>query len=127
MKSKRLIYKDEFGDTHTTDEKIGGKFIGDKAVREKLFEYEQAESEGKLINLPCKVGKVVFIPIFLTRHIACYTIIEFVISNEDISFVLNDEDKYAHPISMIGKDVFLTWEEADKALKERENNESLSM
>lgn len=38
MASKRLIYKDEFGDTHTTDERINGKFIGDKAVREKLFE-----------------------------------------------------------------------------------------
>lgn len=82
----------------------------------ELFEYEQEESKGKLIHLPCKVGKVVFISIFSTRHIACYTIIEFVISNEGISFVLNDEDKYTHSISRIGKDVFLTWEKAKKAL-----------
>lgn len=120
MKSKRLIYKDEFGDTHTTNERINGEFVGDRTVREKLFEYEQEESEGKLIHLPCKVGKVVFIPIFSTRHIACYTIIEFAISNEGISFVLNDEDKYTHPISRIGKDVFLTWEEAEKALNSTE-------
>lgn len=32
MKSKRLIYKDEFGETHTTDERINGKFVGDRTV-----------------------------------------------------------------------------------------------
>lgn len=61
MASKRLIYKDEFGETHTTDEKINGKFVGDRAVREKLFEYEQEESEGKLIHLPCKIGDMVYV------------------------------------------------------------------
>lgn len=61
MTSKRLIYKDEFGETHTTDEKINGKFVGDRAVREKLFEYEQEESEGKLVHLPCKVGDTVWV------------------------------------------------------------------
>ena len=43
MASKRLIWKDEFGDTHTSDERINGKFVGDRDVREKLFEYEQEE------------------------------------------------------------------------------------
>lgn len=60
MASKRLIWKDEFGDTHTSDERINGKFVGDRDVREKLFEYEQEESEGKLIHLPYKIGSDVF-------------------------------------------------------------------
>ena len=61
MASKRLIWKDEFGDTHTSVEQINGKFVGDRDVREKLFEYEQEESEGKLIHLPYKIGSEVFV------------------------------------------------------------------
>ena len=42
MASERLIWKDEFGDTHSVDEKINGKFDGNKDIRQKLYEYEQA-------------------------------------------------------------------------------------
>ena len=59
MANKRLIWKDEFDDTHSVDEKINGKFVGDKDIREKLYEYEQEESEGRLIHLPCAVKDLI--------------------------------------------------------------------
>lgn len=136
MESKRLIYKDDFGDTHTTDERINGKFIGDKAVREKLFEYEQEESGGKLIHLPCKVGNTLYM---LNRNKS--NIQEMTLDKPDIRChcIKDDEFSSCMPIcndkengicayrfhldfSEIGKTVFLTREEAERSLKERENN-----
>ena len=74
---------------------------------EKLAEYETAEEEGRLVVLPCKVGDIVY-------KIMCqrdnfddrpYRIIT------SVNFRLDMADD-------IGKTVFLTREEAEKALKE---------
>lgn len=72
----------------------------------------------KFVELPCKVGKSVFIPIFSTRKILYLTIVGFVIDDEELSFVVNDSTKNIYPISSIGKDVYFTFEEAEQALKE---------
>ena len=75
----------------------------------KLAEYEIAEEEGRLVVLPCKVGDIVY-------KIMCqrdnfddrpYRIIT------SVNFRLDMADD-------IGKTVFLTREEAEKALKEME-------
>ena len=78
----------------------------------KLAEYETAEEEGRLVVLPCKVGDIVY-------KIMCqrdnfddrpYRIIT------SVNFRLDMADD-------IGKTVFLTREEAEKALKEMKKNE----
>ena len=89
--------------------------IGDNRMRatKKLGELENAEEEGRLVVLPCKVGDIVY-------KIMCqrdnfddrpYRIIT------SVNFRLDMADD-------IGKTVFLTREEAEKALKEMEGNQS---
>lgn len=126
MASKRLIYKDEFGDTHTTDERINGKFVGDKAVREKLFEYEQEESEGKLIHLPCEIGDTVYVKMQFggyaeaeVRDYSYFISCGFCVVVTSIKF-----DKQNIPFSEFGKTVFLTREEAESALNSAEKSNS---
>lgn len=137
MVKKRLIWKDEFGGTHSTDEKINGKFVGDKDIREKLYEYEQEESEGRLIHLPCKVGDVVYsyckdlfriLPYFIEEIIINYDsdspnneYVTFIGISSNASELLDDID---FTIDEIGKTVFLSKEEAEQALKkENKRNE----
>ena len=84
--------------------------------------------EGKLVYLPCKVGNTVYIS---GERYPC-KIEQIVIDNVNIYFVWasytrsyelaecwNEGD---FDIYDIGKTVFLTLEEAEKALKEREKN-----
>ena len=86
-------------------------------LRERLKEYEDAEEQGLLLRLPCKVGDTV------------YTIY----SDEDTSFVEEPivKDVSTHRIwienryfdySDIGKIVFLTQEQAEQKLKEMESD-----
>lgn len=70
---------------------------------EKLVEYETAENEGRMIVLPCKVGDVVYV---LRQSWNGWNI---------------DKKKFTYGmIGKIGKIVFLSKEEAEKALKEME-------
>ena len=72
----------------------------------KLAEYETAEEEGRLVVLPCNLGTPVY---FLRRGFDGWRI---------------DSRKFVY--GMIGevvKTVFLTKEEAEKALKEMKKNE----
>lgn len=69
----------------------------------KLAEYETAEEEGRLVVLPCKVGDTVHV---LRQSWNGWNI---------------DKKKFTHfMIGKVGKTVFLTREEAEKALKEME-------
>lgn len=123
MENKRLIYKDEFGNTHTTDERVNGKFVGDKAVREKLFEYEQAESEGKLIHLPCRVGDTVYS--IKNYHInECKVDWIRIDTRKSITIRLMTKDYIFYDVSRkdFGKTVFLTREEAERALNSSEKS-----
>ena len=94
---------------------------------EKLAEYENAEEEGRLVVLPCKVGDTVWMV-----HQRLTSTVNNVISKMTVTelrgnrlnpiwFVIDGEYGRTsfHP-SEIGKTVFLTREEAEKALKEME-------
>ena len=83
-----------------------GQFYAGEAI-DKLAEYETAEDEGRLVVLPCKVGTRVY-EIYQFCGYGAWEIEEHKIKLEDL-------DK-------IGKTVFLTEEEAEKALKEMEGN-----
>ena len=74
-------------------------------IIDKLAKYETSEDEGRLVVLPCKVGARVY-EIYQFCGYGAWEIEEHKIKLEDL-------DK-------IGKTVFLTREEAEKALKELE-------
>ena len=69
---------------------------------EKLEEYETAEEEGRLVILPCKIGTIVY-AIRQSWH-------GYVIDKKRFSYGMIDK---------VGRLVFFTCEEAEKALEER--------
>ena len=78
-------------------------------AKEKLAEYETAEEEGRLVVLPCRVGTRVY-EIYQFCGYGAWEIEEHKIKLEDL-------DK-------IGKTVFLTREEAEKASREMEEDDA---
>ena len=92
----------------------------------KLAAYETAEDEGRLVVLPCKVGDVLYKP---TRSFISEYKIRFIeVSSCNCLFLhtnvikgINDTGELFKEDD-IGKIVFLTREEAEKALKEMEGN-----
>jgi hypothetical protein len=83
----------------------------DKAIYEKLKEYEDLEEQGLLLKLPCKVGDVVY-------SVECDRIKEFIATQFDVF----TENIYAISgsifVGLMGYSVFATREEAEKALAE---------
>ena len=83
---------------------------------QKLADYLLANG---VIVPPCKVGDKVYLPCLNDwGDIENYTITEIVIDKDGLCFVVDDEDREAHSIEILGKEVFLTKEEAEKKLKE---------
>lgn len=70
---------------------------------EKLADYEDAEEQGRLIKLPCKVGDDVCYILGIPNKTPC--------TIDKCTFELSD-------INKIGKTLFLTREEAEAKLKE---------
>ena len=70
-------------------------------VMKKLAEYEDAEEQGLLLRLPCKVGQTIYYILGIPTKTPCII--------EETVFDLSDIDK-------IGKTFFLTKEEAEQAL-----------
>lgn len=88
---------------------VRSKFKGDFAsqnILHRLAEYEQAEEDGLLIKLPCRVGDVVyyFSNVGNVKHVEELKIYRL------SSLVLLMEDEF------FGKTVFLTKAEAEQAL-----------
>lgn len=107
--------------------------IGDNRMRatKKLGELEDAEEDGGLVVLPCKPWDKVY-QLFVTDLIdkkLIYKIFQAKVTKITIdrfrtifSFETLDENKYKSDLTMesFGETVFLTREEAEKALKEME-------
>lgn len=71
-------------------------------IIDKLAEYEIAEDEGRLVILPCKIGTIVYA---IRQSWYGYTI---------------DKKRFSYEmIGKVGRSVFFTCEEAEKALEER--------
>ena len=108
----------------------GRYFIG--AAIDKLSEYETAEEEGRLVVMPCKHWDKVY-QLFITDVIdkkLIYKIFQAKVTKITIdrfrtlfSFETLDENKYKSDLTMesFGETVFLTREEAEKALEEIKN------
>lgn len=93
----------------------------DRKIYNKLREYEDAEEQGLLIRLPCKVGDIVY---QITRNfISTYRIRNFIhYNNGNIFFdweCINGiyVNVQGFRIDDVGKTVFLTREEAEAALE----------
>ena len=81
----------------------------------KLAEYETAEEEGRLVVLPCKVGSTVY------RILYTLAFGEIGDKAEKHYFIRETSFEYGM-IDDLNETVFLTREEAEKALKEMEEN-----
>lgn len=90
------------------------------AAFEKLTQYEDLEEQGRLIELPCKVGDIVYAPIDFENKI---------FEGKVKSFEYNDIKKCwlvkistskglcYEKIRDFGKKIFISYKEAEKALK----------
>lgn len=90
---------------------------GDAA--DKLAEYEDAEEQGLLVRLPCKVGDRVY-RIHTHDHIEERSVMAIHVSASGVWYW--DETGRETPVEKIGKTVFLTREEAEAALNKEEHN-----
>ena len=103
-------------------------------AKEQLEKYETAEEEGRLLVLPCKPWDRVY-QLFVTDVIGkklIYKIFQAKVTKITIdrfrtlfSFETLDENKYKSDLTIesFGETVFLTCEEAEKALKERKSED----
>ena len=119
-----------------TDRDMAGAIIDEADIQDvinKLYDYEEAEENGLLLRLPCKVGDTVYYisegfiePCTVeTIFISDYTdkdgnysyMAEIHFDREDCPYV--STEIY---FTDIGKTVFLTQEEAEQKLKEMESD-----
>lgn len=91
---------------------------------EELKSYKEAEKQGLLVRLPCKVGDTVYVP---TRNFVSELRITMVSVNMHgtyFSWMLNSgiyPNLDGFSVNKLGKTVFLTREEAEKKLDEIKN------
>lgn len=98
--------------------------LGDGMTLMRLRELAVADQEGNVIVLPCKVGHRVFALLDTDKHISECEIKQIGLGNE-IGFVGLEPigargREYGVALNGFGKTVFLTREEAEKALAEME-------
>lgn len=106
-----------YEDTGLEPEEIVAGMPDITAIETELDRYKCAEAEGRLLVLPCKVGDTVYLPATDDwDDILSYEVVEMGIDRDGPYFVINDEDHDHIPMEELGKSVFLTREEAKKAL-----------
>lgn len=98
--------------------------LGDGMTLMRLRELAVADQEGRVVVLPCKVGHRVFALLDTDKHISECEIKQIGLGNE-IGFVGLEPigargREYGVSLNGFGKTVFLTREEAEKALAELE-------
>ena len=92
---------------------------------DRLRELAEADKDGRVVVLPCKVGDMVYF--VNAKHILEFTVVGYAVDETGISWVYSEHvyktgHTYERTFSpdRIGKTVFLTREEAEKALQEME-------
>lgn len=99
---------------------------------DELKSYKEAEEQGLLVRLPCKIGDTVWdndfgypqsYEIKAFSYGYCDSYIESYVEEEIMIYYENSNGSItgAFPMSEIGKTVFLTREEAEKKLEELKN------
>ena len=123
MEYKRLTGQ-EWSDDIDLKQELGYSYI-----YKRLHELEDKIEQGKMIELPCKVGDTVYV-IFYTWNMDG----DFTGSMEECKvngFYIDEEyrimveDDVAYDYRALGVDVFLTREEAEKKLKELQGRNTI--
>ena len=126
---ERLTKQSESGMTWFIDHENNGIALepcemdshNNRLAIERLADYENAEEQGLLLKLPCKIGDAVYA---VTRDfISKYTIFNIEVYNEGLFFCWKCEkgiyiNAKGFTNYQIGEDVFLTQEQAEEKLKE---------
>ena len=90
----------------------------------KMLEFIKADKDGRLVVLPCKVGHRVFALLDTDKHISECEVKQIGLGNEigfvDIEPIGARGREYGVSLNGFGKTVFLSREEAEKALQEME-------
>ena len=92
------------------------KLADDGQVLLKLADYEDAEEQGLLLRLPCKVGSTVYYINSRTEEVESTVILRYWILGFK-NFVIDNKGRKCS-FKQFGKTVFLTREEAETALAE---------
>ena len=92
-------------------------------IQNRLRELAEADKDGRVVVLPCKVGQRVFALMGIDKHISECEVKQIGMGNE-IGFIGLEPigargREYGVALNGFGKTVFLTREEAEKALEER--------
>lgn len=100
---------------------IESAFSNDTSKAERIRELLKADKDGRLMVLPCKVGQRVFALLDTDKHISECEVKRIGLGNE-IGFVGLEPigargREYGVALNGFGKTVFLTREEAEKALE----------
>ena len=82
-----------------------------RSILTKLADYEDAEEQGLLMRLPCKVGDTVFF--IVGKDISKQRIREMKISDNGLGIIFKAKRRIFNA-NCVGEDVFLTREEAEK-------------
>ena len=103
---------------------IESAFSDDTSKAERIRELLKADKDGRLVVLPCKVGQRVFALLDTDKHISECEVKQIGIGNK-IGFIGLEPigargREYGVALNGFGKTVFLTREEAGKALKTKE-------
>ena len=101
----------------------------EEAIMYKLAEYEDAEEQGLLLKLPCKVGDTVYeislVEPYRNPAIRKMGVVDILLRDNDIYFTLVDlyDADYDNSIlsTEIGKTIFLTETEAEQAVQQALN------
>lgn len=84
-------------------------------LHKKLGAWIDAEAEGRLVVLPCKIGVTLYVPEIWQNIISPFDV--YVCGIYDDEILYGDEFDCWYKAGDIGKTVFLTREEAEAALK----------
>lgn len=82
--------------------------------------------ENGVIVPPCKVGDALYYPVFATNRVLLYKVISIKLNSKGLYVVCENhlsKSQMTHGATQIGKTIFLTEREAEKALAEVANGE----
>ena len=93
----------------------------------RIRELAEADKDGRVVVLPCKVGKKIYYingKYIIEVEVACYTVDEtgaWLFAGETYNLETRRTFHYNLKTERIGKDVFLTRDEAERMMEEMED------